>query len=81
MLWVNVFMFFGVMYIVLVFLMFMVCYLDLLVEVNFDDCKIDVIEGGFDVLIWILDMVDFLLIVWRFGFCKYVVVVLFDYFW
>ncbi len=76
---VNAPMSFGVMHIAPALPEFMARYPDLSVEVNFDDRKIDVIEGGFDVSIRISDMADSSLIARRLGPCKHVVVASPDY--
>lgn len=79
MLRVNAPMSFGVMHIAPAIPAFMARYPELSVDVNFDDRKIDVIEGGFDVSIRISDMADSSLIARRLGPCKHAVVASPDY--
>lgn len=71
--------FFGCMYLVFVMDEFLLCYFDLNIDFWFSDSILDVVEGGFDVVIWNVEFKDLNLYVRKFVEDKWVIVVLFDY--
>ena len=71
---INAPMSFGVLHIAPVLPKFLERYPQLRVDMNLDDRKIDVIEGGFDVSIRISDMEDSSLVARRIGPCHHVIV-------
>ena len=71
---INAPMSFGVMHVAPAIPEFLALYPELSVDVNFDDRKVDVIEGGFDVSIRISDMADSSLIARRIAPCRHAIV-------
>ena len=65
---------FGVMHVAPAIPEFLAQYPELSVDVTFDDRKVDVIEGGFDVSIRISDMADSSLIARRIAPCRHAIV-------
>lgn len=71
---INAPMSFGVLHIAPVMPGFLRRYPELSVDVNFDDRKVDVIEGGFDVSVRISELGDSSLVARRLGPCRHAVV-------
>ena len=71
---INAPMSFGVMRLAPVIPEFLERYPALAVDVHFDDRKVDVIEGGFDVSVRISELADSSLVARRIGPCRHVVV-------
>ncbi|WP_272993910.1 LysR family transcriptional regulator [Porticoccus hydrocarbonoclasticus] len=71
---INAPMSFGVLHIAPVLSEFLERYPQLTVDMNLDDRKVDVIEGGFDVSVRISDLGDSSLVARRIGPCRHVVV-------
>lgn len=71
---INAPMSFGILHIAPVLPKFLERYPQLTVDMNLDDRKVDVVEGGFDVSVRISDMEDSSLVARRIGPCRHVVV-------
>tara|TARA_R110002072_G_scaffold303136_1_gene495267 strand:- start:34670 stop:35593 length:924 start_codon:yes stop_codon:yes gene_type:complete len=71
---INAPMSFGVLHIAPAMPAFLKRYPELSVDISFDDRKVDVIEGGFDVSVRISEMGDSSLVARRLGPCRHVVV-------
>lgn len=76
---INAPMSFGVLHLAPAIPDFLSRYPELSVEVDFDDRKVDVIQGGFDVSVRISDLADSSLIARRIGPCRHAVVASPDY--
>lgn len=70
-------MIFGVMYLGLVVVCYLVDYLEVNVEVVFGDCYVDLIDVGVDVVICIGKFDDFVLVMCWLVFCSMIVCVFF----
>lgn len=71
---INAPMSFGVLHIAPAMPAFLQRYPELSVDINFDDRKVDVIEGGFDVSVRISELGDSSLVARRLGPCRHAVV-------
>lgn len=71
---INSPMSFGVMHLAPAIPEFLSRYPELSVDIDFDDRKVDVIEGGFDVSLRISDLADSSLVARRIGPCRHTVV-------
>lgn len=71
---INAPMSFGVMHVAPAIPVFLEQYPELSIDMNLDDRKVDVIEGGYDVSIRISDLPDSSLVARRIGPCRHVVV-------
>lgn len=71
---INAPMSFGVLHVAPAIPEFLQRYPELSVDITFDDRKIDVIEGGFDVSVRISELADSSLVARRLGPCRHVVV-------
>lgn len=69
---INVFVIFGILYLVLLWLIFLECYLEVELDIIFLDCIVDIIDEGYDLVICIVWLVDFMLI-----YCKFISISLF----
>lgn len=77
---VNVLMLFGLCYLLLVLLVFFECYLCVDIDFVFIDYIVDIVLGGFDVVICIVELNDLMLCLCCFCVVCWLFVVLFVYF-
>lgn len=77
--WILMSVVFGYNYVFLVLFVLFVCYLVLLVEVDFDDWVIDIVWDGYDIVVRGGNILDFVFVICFICCLNIVLVVFFDY--